>query len=137
MSIKITPVSMTPTFGLTLRRAILRSWPTVAAGAMASTNSSYKLRFVSPRRPKSACLPDEHLLRCQPVSPGNLGSDRALDPRPLDNSPLVVSGNSRGRRRVTRSFRYRCIRTCRRRPSRYQPSSSRREGTTYWRPTGS
>jgi hypothetical protein len=42
-------------------------------------HSRYKRRIVSLRRRQPACLlaPGEHLLRCQPVSPGNIGNDRA------------------------------------------------------------
>src|SRR6476619_4709593 len=50
----------------------------------------YKLRIVSHRRRLPARLPapSEHLLWGQPVSPGNLGNDRAWYQRLLDNPGL-------------------------------------------------
>lgn len=57
-------------------------------------NRRYKLRIVSHRRRQPARLPPpgKHLLWVQPVSPGNLGNDRARDQRLLHNPGLVVLG---------------------------------------------
>lgn len=54
----------------------------------------YKLRIVSHRRRLPARLPapNEHLLWEQPVSPGNLGNDRAWYQRLLDDPGLVALG---------------------------------------------